>query len=109
MEQARTTCTYDAYNNLAIDEQEWLRWLTPNGGELRITADVKLQLTGRTLASNGSGGTGNDNISFWAAANRVAMCAAFLSLVEVAGGRAEVLWGAGTTISIGQVGAAANL
>jgi hypothetical protein len=109
MEQVRATCTYAAYDTLSIDEQEWIRWMTPNGGELQITADVKLQLSGRTLASNGAAGTGADGDSFWAAAHDQDMAPAMLALIEVDGSRAEVLWGAETSVSVSQVAYAANL
>ena len=106
--------TYDAYNNLSIDEQEYFgHMLTvaidPNGGGLRVTADAKLQLTGRLLTIAGIAGTGNDNASWWAAADRGIQAPAFLSLLEIDGSRAEVLWGEGRVVSSGQVGAAANL
>lgn len=109
MESIRATVTYDAYDTQLGDEQEWLRWMTPNSGELQVTADVKLQLTGRTPASNGSAGTGADGDSFWAAAHDQDMAPAMLALIEVDGSRAEVLWGQGQTISIGHVSQAANL
>ena len=109
MEQVRAGVTYDAYNTLAIDEQEWLTWMTPNGGEFQVTADMKLQLSGRSLISNGIAGSGNDSNSFWSAAHRAEMAPAMLALVEVAGGRAEVLWIHGKIISIGEVAKAANV
>lgn len=109
MEEVRATCTYEAYNTLAIDEQEWLLWMTPNSGEFRVSADMKLQLSGRSLTSNGVAGTGDDAESFWAAAHRDAMAPAMLALIEVPGSRAEVVWGAGITIGINQVAHAANL
>lgn len=109
MESARAITTYDAYNNLQADEQEWSRWMTPNSGLFKVTADMKMQLTGRTLTSNGVAGTGSDNASFWGASDRAAMCAAFLDLIEVSGSRAEVLWGSGKTVSILEVAYAANL
>lgn len=109
MEVVRSITTYEAYNDLAIDEQEWLRWMTPNSGVFRVTEDMKVQLTGRTLASGGSGGSGNDNSSFWSVATRSEMAPAMLALIELSGSRAEVLWGVNTIISISQVGHAANL
>jgi hypothetical protein len=109
METVRSIVTYDAYNNLAIDEQEWLRWMTPNSGEFQVTADMKLQLSGRTLTSDGVAGTGSDNASFWAAADDQDMAPIMLAEIEVDGSRAEVLWGEGTTVSISQVAHAANL
>lgn len=109
MEAVRAGVSYDAYNTLAIDEQEWIRWMTPNSGVFQVTADMKLQLTGRSLTSNGTAGTGNDSNSFWSAAHRTEMSAAMLMLIEVPGGRAEVLWGAGQAVSNHLVGAAENL
>lgn len=112
-EDVRAAVTYGAYNNLSIDEQEWIRWMTPGGsgetGQFKVTADMKLQLSGRTLTTNGTAGTGNDNSSFWAAANRAAMAPAMLALIEVPGSRAEVLWDEDRIINPAEVGAAANL
>ena len=87
----RSATTYDAYNNILADEQEWLRWMTGSGGEgendVKVTADLKTQLTGPDAAS------------IWAAANRTEMNAAMLALTDVPGSRAEVLFGYGTLIS----------
>lgn len=109
MEQVRAGVTYDAYNTLAIDEQEWIQWMTPNSGEFQVTADMKAQLSGRSLASNGVAGTGNDSNSFWSAAHRGEMAPAMLALIEVPGSDAEVEWGENTIVSASSVGHAANL
>lgn len=109
MEAVRATCTYEAYNTLSIDEQEWMLWMTPNSGAFYVTADMKLQLTGRGLAVGGVAGVGDDSNSFWALAHRGDMAPAMLALIEVAGSRAEVLWGEGKTVSISEVGHSANL
>jgi hypothetical protein len=105
----RSATTYAAYDTLSIDEQEWLRWITPGDGDVLITTDIKLQLTGRTLTVDGLPGTGNEAASFWSAAHRTEMVAAHLPLIEVAGSRAMVLWGQGTVISLGEIGRADNL
>ena len=87
----RSTCTYDAYNNLAIDEQEWIRWITPGAkGEedLTVTADLKTRITGPDAAS------------IWAVADRVVMNAAMLDLIDVDGSRAEELFGFNASISL---------
>lgn len=102
------TTTYAAYNTLLADEQEWLRWMT-NTDQWQVTADMKLQLSGRTLCSDGVAGSGNDTDSFWAAAHDQDMAPAMLALIEQDGSRAEVLWGAGTVITISQIAHAANL
>jgi len=113
--ELQTTATYDAYNNLSIDEQEWFQILATigSGGQsgtgIKVNADLKLQLSGRTLTSNGAAGTGFDNNSWWAPADDQDIAPAFLALIEISGSRAEVLWDEGATISPGQVGAAANL
>ena len=91
----RSATLFDAYNNLAIDEQEWIRWMTAaNGGDggdtLIVTPDFRLQLTD----AEGSG-----NASIWAVADRAAMNAAHLALIDVPGSRAEILWGHATIIS----------
>ena len=109
MEAVRAGVSYDAYNTLAIDEQEWIRWMTPNSGMFQVTADMKEQLTGRSLTSNGTAGTGNDSNSFWSAAHRAEMSVAMLALIEIPGSRAEVLWGAGQIVSVSNVGGAENL
>ena len=109
MEIVRATTIYDAYNNLAIDEQEWIRWMTPNSGDFRVSADMKLQLTGRSLAIDGNAGTGNNNASFWAVADRNIMAPAMLALIEIPGSRAEILWDQNKTVSISEVGHSANL
>jgi hypothetical protein len=88
----RSQTTFDAYNNLSIDEQEWIRWMTganaaSNGSSLAVTVDLKARLTGP------------GNASIWAAADRDAMNAAMLALIDVPGSRAEILWGYGTNIS----------
>lgn len=109
MESVRAAVIYAAYNTLAIDEQEWLRWMTPNSGLFYVTTDMKEQLAGRTLAINGVPGTGSNSDSFWATAHRDVMAPAMLALIEIPGSRAEILWGESTVISISQVGHAANL
>ena len=108
MEVVRAACTYEAYDGLGLDEQEWLIWMTPNSGQFYVTADMKLQLTGRGLAAGGVAGAGDDSDSFWALADRF-MAPIMLALIEIAGSRAEVLWGGGKTVSISEVGHSANL
>ena len=87
----RSTCTYDAYNGLAIDEQEWLTWMTGSNGyeeeNMTVTDDLRTQLAG----------SGSDSI--WAVADRTAMVSAMTALIDVPGSRAEVLFGYGTSIS----------
>lgn len=109
MEEARAATTYEAYNDLAIDEQEYLRWVTPNGGALRITADAKLQLTGRIPAAAGVAGTGSDNASWWSVSTRAVVAAAFLALIELPGGRSDILYRQGRVVTAGDVGDAFNL
>jgi hypothetical protein len=109
MEGVRAATTYDGYNNLLVDEQEWLRWMTPNSGQFVVTADMKMQLSGRSSAANGVAGTGQDSQSFWAAANDQDMAPVMLALIEISGSRGEVLWSEGITISAIQVAHAANL
>ena len=76
----RSTTTYDAYNNLSIDEQEWIRWMTGSNGfdeeNMTVTPDLRTQLTGPDAAS------------IWAVADRTEMNAAMLALFEVPGSRA---------------------
>lgn len=83
----RAAITFAAYNNLAIDEQEWIKWVAPGSTDedIAVTADLKNQLLTST--------------SFWAAGDRVAMQAAMNAIINVPGSRAEVLFGYGTYIS----------
>lgn len=83
----RAAVTYAAYNNLAIDEQEWIRWIAPGSTDedILVTDDIIEQLT--------------NSSTFWAAGDRTAMQAAMSALINVPGSRAEVLWGYGTSIS----------
>jgi hypothetical protein len=86
----RSATTYDAYNNLSIDEQEWIRWMTGSNGfdqeNVTVTQDLRDRLT--------------DGVnSIWAAGDRTAMNAAMLALIEVSGSRAEVLFGYGTVLN----------
>ena len=86
-DDVRSACTYDAYNNLAIDEQEWIRWMTPPGVEnMLVTSDLRTNLTDGSNA-------------IWAAANRTEMNAAMLALIDVPGSRAQDLFGYDTSIS----------
>ncbi len=90
--QVRSQTTFDAYNDLSIDEQEWIRWMTganaaSNGTSLKVTTDLRARLTGP------------DNASIWSAATRDAMNAAMLAIIDVPASRAEILWGFGTSIS----------
>jgi len=83
----RAAVTFAAYNNLAIDEQEWIKWVAPGSSDedIVVTQDLRTQL----LTSS----------TFWAAGDRVAMQAAMKALIDVPGSRAEVLFGYGTYIS----------
>lgn len=87
----RSAATFDAYNSLSIDEQEWIRWMTGSGGfdgeSLVVTADLRTRLTGP------------DALSIWDIGNRVEMNTAMLALIDVDGSRAEESWGFGTVIS----------
>ena len=96
----RSACTYSAYNNLSIDEQEWIRWMTGSNGfeeeNMDVTPDLITNLTGPASAS------------IWAVGDRDEMNAAMLALIEVDGSRAEELFGYGTGISINDWIAARN-
>ena len=96
----RSETTFDAYNNLSIDEQEWLRWMTGSNGfeeeNLTVTPDLRTQLTGPGPAS------------IWAVADRDEMNTVMLSLIDVDGSRAEELFGYGASISINDWIAARN-
>ena len=109
MESVREATSYAGYNDLSIDEQEWIRWMTPNGGNFMVSADMKLQLSGRSLTADGVAGTGNDNQSFWSVATRGVMAPAMLAIIEVDGSRSEVIWGQNKNVTISEVGHSANL
>jgi len=109
MERIRAAVIYEAYDGLSADAQEWLRWMTPNSGNLMVTADVKLQLSGHGLTASGVASSGSNNQSFWLPVHQDEMAPTMLVLIEVPGSRAEVLWGEGTTVSLSQVAHAANL
>ena len=89
----RSDVTYDAYDTLAIDEQEWIRWITGSNGvneeSVNVTADLRQQLAGDPTPTG----------SIWATAHRTEMNAAMSALMDVPGTRAEQLWGYGTTIT----------
>lgn len=91
--EVRSAVTYEAYNDITADKQEWLRWITGTNGfneeNLVVTDDLKLQLTGNGVPAD----------SFWAVSNRDEMSAAIGALINVPGSRPEVLFGYGTTIS----------
>jgi len=93
--QVRSTVTFDAYNGLVADEQEWLRWITGSDGfeeeNMVITPDARLQLTDAE---------GDGTNSIWAVSSRDAMNAAMLSLIDVPGSRGQVLFGFDTTINV---------
>ncbi len=95
------------YDGMSIDRQEFYT-LQTRREFWKVTADMKLFLSGRTLAVNGQAGTGADNDSEWAAADDQDAAPAMLALIEVPGSRAEILWGKGIAISLGQIGRAAN-
>lgn len=119
METLRGDIEFDWYDALSIDEQEYLRWQTPGGGgggdvsdeggSWKVTDHMKLVLTGRALTVNGVSGTGNNAASWWATADRGNAAPAMLALIEIPGGRAEVLWGEDILITAGDVGRADNL
>ena len=87
---------FDAYNNLSIDEQEWITWMTENAAagveDLTVTQDLRDRLTGVL----GGSVTGD---SIWAAADDDVMEPLMLALIDVDGSRSEELYGYGTTIS----------
>ncbi len=98
---------FDWYDGMTIDKQEFYT-LQTRREFWKVSADMKLFLTGRSLAVDGVAGTGTDNQSEWAAADDQDAAPAMLALIETTGSRAEVLWGVGRTITAGNVGAAFN-
>ena len=87
--EIKTATTYAAYDGLAIDEQEWLRWMTVGNGEptLKTTPDLVARLSG------------NGGSSIWAVADRTEMEAAMTAILTRAGSRAEELFGLNTSIT----------
>lgn len=90
--------TYDAYDHLSIDEQEYLRWITGSNGfdanNVIMTDDLRLHLTGSITP-----GTQTASSSWWAAADRDAMVDAMALVLDKDASRAETLFGYGTTIN----------
>ena len=82
---------FNAYNNLSIDEQEWIRWMTI-ADVIQVTQDFRDRMTGVL----GGSVTGD---SIWAAADDDVMEPLMLALIDVDGSRAEELFGQGTSIS----------
>jgi len=93
----RAAVPYDEYDGLSIDEQEWIRWLTNDGGDLAVTAEVVARLT-KTSAQGG----------IWAVADTDAP-AAILALIQRPGSRAEVLFGLNVYVTPSDVANARNL
>jgi len=89
--ELRSATTYDAYDGLAIDEQEWLRWITGSNGFEEENIPVSADLRHRLLGDGGN--------SIWAVADRTEMEAAMTLVFSRDGSRAEDLFGIGTTIS----------
>ncbi len=108
VEEVRAVVTLQAFKDLLTPETDWVMWNAPASGDWLLTVDMKLQLTGRTLAADGVAGTGQGRDGFWggSVSEQDALGDAMLALIEVVGSRAEVLWGVGITISLGQVGRA---
>ena len=82
---------FAAYNGLAIDEQEWLRWVT-SVESVDVTQDVRDRFTGIL----GGSLTGD---SIWSAGTDDTMEPIMIALIDIDGSRAEQLWGFGTVIS----------
>lgn len=90
--EIRAKTTYQAYNTLAQDEQEWLRWMTGSNGfneeNVEVTPDLRKKLAG-------VGGN-----SIWQAGDRRdEMNPIMLAIMDVAGSRAEVLFGYNTVLT----------
>ncbi len=96
------------YDGMLIDKQEFYT-LQTRRESWKVTEDMKMFLTGRALTIDGAAGLGADNQSEWAAADDQDAAPAMLALIEVPGSRAEVLWDEGRSISVNQVGGAANV
>lgn len=86
-EDIKSLTTFDAYDGLGIDKQEWIRWRTSGDDAVKVTPDLRTQLAG------------DGTTSMWAVADRAAMIAVMLGIIDREGSRAEDLFGKGTTIS----------
>ena len=82
---------FAAYNGLAIDEQEWLRWIT-SIETIQVTQDVRDRFTGVL----GGSLTGD---SIWSAGTDDTMEPIMIALIDIDGSRAEELFGFGTVIN----------
>lgn len=83
-----SACTIEAYDGLLAPETAWFDLITRNE-TIKVTDQRKKELYGNGVATD----------SIWASADRDAMNAAMQALIEIAGSRAEQLFGYGTTIS----------
>jgi len=114
MDEIRSVIEFGWYDRLSPDEQEYTRWQTPGGGgedgggNWKVSAHMKLLLSGRALVMDGVAGTGSNNASYWNATDRDLAAPAILALIEMSGSRAEVLWGVGRTITASNVGGSFN-
>lgn len=91
-DDVKDATTYDAFQGLLDPEEVWLQWQTIRqgiGDNMAVTAELRQKLAGDPISTD----------SIWAAADRAAMNAAMLALMDVPGSRAEVLFGYGTMIS----------
>lgn len=101
------TTEFAWYDGMTADRQEFYT-LQTRQEFWRVTADMKKFLSGRTLAADGVAGTGTDSDSEWSPADDQNAAPAMLALIQVSGSRAEVLWGQGINITLGQIGRAFN-
>jgi hypothetical protein len=111
--EVRSLTTFNGYDTLSIDEQEWLRWKTGSNSfdeeNLAVTVDLKLQLTGKPLISDPRNPPPDTpNSSFWAASQRAEMVPLMLALVEIPASRAQELFGVDTNITTSDWVAARN-
>ena len=111
MAEIRTRVPLQAFKDLLNPETDWLRWQSSADGVWPVNAEMKLQLTGRTLAVNGVAGTGAGRDGFWGgnSSEQDALGDSVLPMVQVPGSRAQVLWGERRTVSTGDIGRAFNL
>ena len=91
--EVRSVTLFEAFDGLVTVEQAWFEWLTQGGSideeTIIVTSEIRQKLSGDPIA----------NDSIWATADRTEMNAIMLSLMDVPGGRAEVLWGWSTVIT----------
>lgn len=94
----RAAITFEAFDGLVTASQAWFNWLTANG-TISVNDHLLQKLAGIPTATG----------AIWAVGDRTAMNAAMELLMRRFGHRAEELFGAGVTVTEGEIITAINL